>query len=244
MFQESPGKKYTIRNSLVGGALALLMICVSPQQLLAEQTREVTTVPSAEPQSAVGVTSKQGFSRDASIRVLDKETRGLLDAALQIYQQPALLANRRAVLHLLHAKSMERRFIGSPNNRVSFADELTGGVFSRRGWKGEYRYSAQPGSKKWYSALWIEIDKSSACLNSRAIEGYLDLPLEPGNRQKVHPMTDQSSRHDATFARPYAKPLSGTTPQLSISIANGCVVDIVLSRNYLYNEVSDENARN
>lgn len=179
------------------------------------------------------------------MRNLDPAVKGFLDQILRIYEEPKLLTNRSVVVGIIGTNSAKRRLL-SPEKAesLSYVDELASkGVLARRGWRGEYRYTTGDIPGYWHVALWIFIDSSVDCQSSRLVEGYLNLPLDPGVRQQVHPDPDRANRHEALFARPYAPPLSPTTPQLSFRMRRGCVTDIVLSRIYSYKDVGDEHAR-
>ncbi|HEX2546301.1 MAG TPA: hypothetical protein VHL79_15585 [Ramlibacter sp.] len=188
--------------------------------------------------------ARQGFPREQSAAMLDAQVRQLLDGVLALYMQDGLFTDRTQVLQAIGVTQTLRRWRDvrpPPGKHRSYVDAFTaGGAFQRPGWSGEYAFStdtADPAT--WHASVRISIDPKTDCLDSRAVEGYLDLDLDPGIRQQVHPAPERLHRHVVDFARPFAPPRSATTPQLSLSMGKGCVTGIGLAKILRFDQVSD-----
>lgn len=188
--------------------------------------------------------ARQGFPRDQSAAMLDESVRQLLDGILRLYREEGLFSDRAKTLRALGVTRTVRRWSDvrpAAGRHRSYVDRFAAeGIFSRPGWTGEYAYTGEAARPDtWHALLTISVEPAQQCLNSRAMEGYLDLDLDPGNRQLVHPAPEQLFRHEVAGAQPYAPPLSARTPQLSIAISRGCVSRVQLAQIFRFEEVSD-----
>jgi hypothetical protein len=194
--------------------------------------------------------AKQGYSKEQSATMLDPKVRTLLDASLRLYRENGLFANRSEALKALGVTTTTRRWMptkpeeGShPDYEDTFAKE---GLFARPAWKGQYNYNGvsrmHPG--KWHSVITVYVDAKKECHDSRAVEGYLDLMLDPGSRGYVHPVPERLQRHQVPYASPYAVPLTPATPMLSFAINSGCLASLTLARLLNLKEINDDHAHN
>jgi hypothetical protein len=188
--------------------------------------------------------ARQGYPRNQSVAMLDPEVRQFLDGILRLYKEEDLFADRAKALQLLGVTHTTRRWSNErtlPGRYRHYFDSLdSGGVFARPGWTGEYAYRSHGADPEtWHARISITIDAAKDCQNSRAVEGYLDLQLDPGIRQQVHPVPERLFRHEVDFAEPYAPPISHRTPVLILTISKGCMVGFQLARIFSFKEVSD-----
>lgn len=191
---------------------------------------------------------KQGYPREQSAAMLDPAVRQLLDAALRLYREPGLFTNRAKALELLGVTQTSRRWRDTPpveGGHRAFVDTFAReGVFARPGWTGEYHYDGKLEVRpdQWWALIRIQVDPRQECQNSRAVEGYLDLVLDPGIKGFAHPVTERLRRHEVPFAKPYAPPLSPITPSLSLTFNDGCLGELRLVNIFHFKDVSDDHA--
>lgn len=206
--------------------------------------------PSAAQTTRPNIYAKQGYPKEQSTAMLDPEVRALLDVALRLYREPGLFSNRSKALQALGVRHTSRRWDyqkpveGSYRAYVdSFAKE---GLFARPAWRGEYSYTGkrEVWIEQWHAAIRIKVDYTQDCQNSRAVEGYLDLVLDPGLKGFPHPVPERLRRHEVSFATPYAPPLTPITPQLGLTFGDGCLVGLSLGNIFELKDISDDNAHN
>ena len=194
--------------------------------------------------------AKQGYPKEQSAALLDPEVRQLLDTALRLYREPGLFVNRSKALAELGVQNTSRRYsLIEPveGGYRAYVDTFSKeGLFARPAWTGVYRYSGkiEPWLNDWHEAIRIDIDEKLECHNSRAVEGYLDLVLDPGGRGSPHRRGNPIQRHDVILGEPYAPPLTPTTPALSLKFSNGCLIRLTIAGILNYKDISDDNARN
>lgn len=210
----------------------------SPSELPAGQTQKID------------IYAKQGYPKEQSAAMLDPAVRALLDVALRLYREPGLFSNRGKVLQALGVEHTSRRWSdekpvdGSYRAYVdSFAKE---GFFARPGWRGEYSYRGkiEPWIEQWHAAIRIYVDRAQDCQNSRAVEGYLDLVLDPGIKGFAHPVSERLRRHEVPFAQPYAPPLTPITPSFALTFSNGCLTELRFANIFDFKDISDDNVHN
>lgn len=192
---------------------------------------------------------KLGYSREESIRRLTPEVRMFLDGILRLYKETGLLARRREAFAALGTEPGRRRELDRPVPKTSATDPFRQyaapkGLFSQAGWAAAYTYSGREAEGTvWRARLDIDIP-STPCIDSRAVEGYLDLYLHTGLEGKPHPASkDLWDRHGAGGS-PFAVSLGSTTPGISLGFVSACLVRITLAHGFTYKEISDDNVLN
>lgn len=192
---------------------------------------------------------KLGYSREESIRRLTPEVRAFLDGILRLYKEPGLLARRREAFAALGTEPGRRRELDHPAPRTSATDPFRQyaapeGLFSRAGWAAAYTYSGREAlGTAWRARFDIDIP-STPCVDSRAVEGYLDLYLHTGLDGKAHPVSKNLWDRHGAGGSPFAVSLGSTTPGISLGFVNACLVRITLGHGFTYKEISDDNVLN
>lgn len=201
---------------------------------------------------------KLGLSYEEAVTVLDPEMRKFLDGVLRVYREPGLVGNRKATLDALGAKILRRNYFNTegqprPTFREDFAPE---GIFARKGWTGHYFYTGvekrapkpyglfEPGDVlHWKFRIEMRIDhKVAACVDSRAVEGYLDLYWRPAYSQTFHKpnvLPSEWDRH-GVVGQMVATALTPIHPFLGVGMVGGCVVRIDFNRYINFEEMSDD----
>lgn len=244
----------TRQTNLIGLSLSLCLLAASPAQ--------AQTSPSAAPKTYYDaikadyealrgdIYAKQGYPTEQSAAMLDPAVRQWLDAALRLHREPGLFTNRAKALQLLGVAQTRRRWSDTPpvdGGHRAFVDTFAReGLFARPGWTGEYHYDGKLEVRpdQWWALIRIKVDPKQECHNSRAVEGYLDLVLDPGIKGFAHPVTHRLRRHEVAFAEPYAPPLSPIMPLLSLTFSNGCLAELGLVRIFNFKDVGDDSANN
>lgn len=232
-------------------AIALLVSqwgCTQAQTQVQAQTAPPSMTQEQVPRKMPGYYEKQGYPKEQAAAKLDPEVRALLDAALRIYREPGLFTDRKRALEALGVHNTTRRYLQDKPERSryrayidTFAKE---GLFARPAWTGLYSYQSTLTEwvDTWGGGFRINVDAKLECQDSRAVEGYLDLVLEPGLRGYSHPPPDMIWRHEAGWARPSAKPLSNPTPGLSMTFSKGCFSELSLGQIFETKEINDDHA--
>jgi len=193
---------------------------------------------------------KLGYSKEESIRLLDPEVRSFLDGVLRLYKEPGVFVDRREVFRALGTEPGEVRmlynrepaFPATAPYRQSAANK---GVFARVGWTAEYTYRGlERDIYMWRLDMRINVPKSPDCIDSRAVEGYLDLYLRSGLDGYAHPLPAYLWDRHGISGSPYGTELFPSTPKLRVGFVGGCLVGFSLENYFNYTEVSDENVRN
>ncbi len=194
---------------------------------------------------------KLGYSKEESTRRLDPEIRQFLDVFLRIYREPGLFTDRRSALALLGVDQFERRWHSRSNQMpdnepTHFEDRLaTQGIFARKGWQGYYKYGGwRDKGAAWYASLGAKIDTKIECIDSRAVEGYLDLFLQTGIDQRVPPAPRELWNRHGNYGTPYASAIGPLTPLLGMSFTKGCLTDIAVYGAFNFKEIRDDNVLN
>lgn len=218
-------------SQLVVGVVLLLVASVQP---LASSER---------PQPG----DKLGYSKEESSRLLEPEVRQFLDVLLRFYREPGLFTNRTATMAALGIDQMERRWL--PRSSVMAAGEPTHfedqfarqRIFARHGWRGHYRYDGwRNKGNSWYVELFAEIDRGVECIDSRAVEGYLDLFLQTGLEGKPHPPSRERWDRHGNYGSPYALATKSLTPSLGMTFTQGCLTRIGVYGGFEYKEIGDD----
>lgn len=205
--------------------------------------------PAAQP-TRPNIYAKQGYPKEQSAVMLDPDVRALLDVALRLYREPGLFTNRSKALQALGVEHTSRRWSnqkpveGGYRAYVdSFAKE---GFFVRPAWGGEYSYNGKRDGRleQWHALIRIKVDYAQDCQNSRAVEGYLDLVLDPGIKGFAHPVSERLRRHEVPFAQPYAPPLTPITPSFALTFSNGCLTELRFANIFDFKDISDDNVHN
>lgn len=200
-----------------------------------------------------------GYSKEENIKRLAPEIRVFLDGILRLYKEPGLFAKRREVFAVLGAEAgpmqslneelMPRKSPTDPFRQYM----LPKGLFARKGWSGYYTYLGKeqegthwpprPGPQ-WRATLNVNLTVDAECIDSRAVEGYLDLYLYANLDGKSHLIPSNLwDRHGASGG-PYAKALSFVTPGISLGFLDGCLSHIILGNGFKYQELSDDDVFN
>ena len=229
-------------------ALPLLVLLLATT-FVRGQTLPQTWQPPELPPGVPNIYAKQGFPKEQSAAMLDAEVRQLLDAALRLYREPGLFTSRSKALEVLGVVQTSRRYDpvapapgGYPKFKDTFASQ---GLFARPAWAGEYRYSGkiQPWDNEWHEVIRITVDRALECINSRAVEGYLDLMLAPDGTRSPHYFRDRKRRHDVILGRTSAPALSPVTPTLDLTFSDGCLHKLNIASIFNFKDISDDNAR-
>jgi hypothetical protein len=195
---------------------------------------------------------KQGYSKEKSTQILDAEVRNFLDGMLKAYYEPGLFVHRPrllAAIGILQTHRLTGEENSTPNERRFYVDKFAAqGLFSRQGWKGEYAYTPanrSPGSRKdmWHSAVRVNLDQSASCIDSRAVEGYLDLVLKQSPFGLSHPRVLSPYWHEGAYASLSAETISKSTPALGLRIGDGCLLGVSIGNSFNVKEIPDEYVR-
>jgi hypothetical protein len=194
---------------------------------------------------------KQVFTKEQSKNILSPSVRALLDVMLRLYDEPGLITDRQKVLDLLEVKSSNRQWSTIEpvkGSYRSYIDQLASeGLVGYTGWLSTYGYTGkrEPWIEMWSVGLAIQFDRKpqgSGCINSRAVEGYLNLVLDPGLFGSAHPRSNLISLHQHVLASPFAKRTSPLTPTLSMQFSNGCLLKIAAGDTFEIMEINDAHA--
>ncbi|MGH8783776.1 MAG: hypothetical protein ACREYA_01565 [Cupriavidus necator] len=194
--------------------------------------------------------AKLGYSKEESAIRLRPEVREFLDIARRLYNEPGLLAHRQEVLELLHVSKAHRinhsRTMSNGSKAVSFREYFkAGGLFDNGTWTGFYDYGglADGRPQQWEASLEIEIDDRRDCIDSRAVEGYLDVPINPGLWPPlVNPVPPERwDRHGIGTGRELVTQSSVPfAASIGMEFGNGCLASMRFSGRYDLNRVSNE----
>jgi len=207
--------------------------------------------PVDRPASAVFRKPKPGdklvYSKEESVRRLDPAVRELLDALLRLYRELGLFTDRRLALSVIGAQIAQRRWHSRYDNMpdqepMHFEDVFAkAGLFARPGWTGIFHYGGwQNKGKKWFAKIDVFVDTKIECIDSRAVEGYLDLYLQPGLRTGFDPTPRELWNRHGIFSRPYALAVDPLAPDIGMVFSYGCLYSIGVYQVFDYTEVSDE----
>ncbi|MDQ0015399.1 hypothetical protein J2W23_003799 [Variovorax boronicumulans] len=188
-----------------------------------------------------------GLPRDQAVREIDPQTRKFLDGVLEIYRQPVLIGNRRVVLKMLGMKMTERTYFPTEGRlRPGFREDLSPhGDLASSGWSGYLYYrSADRQKDAWEMRIDLRIrQEDKACINSRAVEGYMDeVYWRPSFSLTAHQpfwSPEYWDRH-GVFGGIWALPLNSTGPGLRLSFVEGCLVQIGITGRFSLGEMSDD----
>lgn len=190
---------------------------------------------------------KLGYSKEESVRRLDPSVRELLDALLRLYREPGLFTDRRLALSVIGAQVAQRRWHSRYDNMpdqepMHFDDVFAKAcLFARPGWTGVFHYDGwREKGKKWSGQLDVFVDTKIECIDSRAVEGYLDLYLQTGLDGWYHPLPRERWDRHGIFSSPYALALGVLTPNFGMNFSHGCLFSIGVYRAFNYTDVSDE----
>jgi hypothetical protein len=239
-------------------ALACALSACAPASSLPSQPVEGSTQPEARSEGKPVSPAlpyrpkngdKLGYSKEESARRLSPQARAFLDAILRLYREPGLFARRREVFALLGTESGRREKLSHSIPRTSATDPFREyaarkGLFAREGWSAAYTYLGQEdGGARWRARLDIAIPERD-CLDSRSVEGYLDLYLITGLDGISHPPLPEHWDRHGIEGSPFARGISSTTPGISLGFVKGCAVRFTLSSGFKFKEVSDDNVLN
>lgn len=230
--------------------LVVALSCLCAASYIWAQTLPQSWQPPVLPPDVPNVYAKQGYSKEQSAAMLDPEVRQLLDVVLRLYREPGLFTNRSKALEALgvpHTSRWYNSIIPVEGGYRSYIDTFTkGGFFERSAWTGEYRYKGRREGRMdgWHALILIGVDRKHECLNSRAVEGYLDLTLAPDGTRSPHYSGDRNRRHDVILGQSSAPALSSITPTLNLAFSDGCLYSITVVNSFNFKDISDDNARN
>ena len=202
-------------------------------------------VPGIPPEIIPG--AKLGYSKEESARRLRPQVRELLAGILKIMDRPDQYMGRQAIYDALHVAGGKRvvRYAKMPDGTKDLhfrEDLLPQGILANPAWTGSYFYRGrtqrdkQPGRS---IAVEIKIGPERDCIDSRAVEGYLDLYVDPRIIARIHPLPREAwDRHGPGGHSAYAKgrnPLNG----LRLGFIDGCWSYMEFSNFYPESEVAD-----
>ena len=188
-----------------------------------------------------------GLLKDESAKALEPDVRIFLDGVLRLYKEPSLIGDRKASLTALGVKVLKRySFPTEGQPRPIFRENLAPfGVLKRQGWKGFVYYSGtEKENSSWLMRIEFEISpEKAACVQSRAVEGYLENifwhPVVGGTLHNPGWKKEDWDRH-ARFGGVFAKRLTSTSPEVWLDFVNSCLARVLISGNFLFGEMDDE----
>ncbi len=195
-------------------------------------------------------TATQAYTKEESVAYLDIEVRTLLDKALRIYSEPGLFTDKQKLFELLGASQVKRErkvyFPSPPGPRQSYTDYFVPDPMPvKHPWRGLYTYTYTDEHEKyktWYAGLSIEFEASAGCISSRAVEGYMGLPIYITSHGLPHGLPSGAQNwHDNSFTSTWIHPTTRAKPFLYLTFAKGCTKRISFGNDFLRKEVSDEN---
>jgi hypothetical protein len=159
---------------------------------------------------------KLGYPKEQSAQMLPPDIRAFLDGVLQLYSVNGLFLDASRTYELLGTQPTRMEMLRDEGRIVGYTVKLgPSGVFARPQWHGSRVY-ARP-----YP------DPSVDCVDSRAVEGYLDLYLEPV-LNTVPPMPPERWDRHGVFGHVYARSISPNTPGVALFFSSGCLSGIDL----------------
>ncbi|MCP3022358.1 hypothetical protein [Cupriavidus basilensis] len=184
-------------------------------------------VPGIPPEIIPG--AKLGYSKEESARHLRPDVRELLNGVLRILDKPDQYVGRQAIYDALHVKGENRAVFYSKmkdgSRDMGFREKfISDGVFSNPAWNGWYYYDGQngPSRRGWGVRVEIDIKTEMDCIDSRAVEGYLDLHINPRIIEQIHPISrERWNRHGPGGHTVYAKTMNSSAG-LRLVFADGC----------------------
>ena len=225
--------------------------CICAASCIWAQTPAQSWQPPVLPPDVPNLYAKQGYPKEQSAAMLDVEVRQLLDVALRLYREPGLFSNRSKALEALGVRQTSRWYNSIPavvSGHRSYVDTFTtGSFFEQPAWTGEYRYNGKREDRMeaWHALILISVDRKIECINSRAVEGYLDLTLSPDGTRSPHwNGRDRTRRHDVILGKSSAPALSSTTPALILTFSDGCLSELTIVKTFNFKDISDDNANN
>ncbi len=194
--------------------------------------------------------AKLGYSKDESAKRVRPEVRELLDLLRRIYYEPALLARPKEVLNLLHVNSVKRDEFRTTMSDGSIDQSFkeyfrAGGLFDGGYWRGYYVYQGFDNDiprERWGARLEVELDRKLECIDSRAVEGYIDLPIDPGLWPPLNPVPrERWDRHGVgTGSGLIARSPASSTAGVTMWFADGCLAAIGAGARFENKKVSNE----
>lgn len=194
--------------------------------------------------------AKLGYSKEESAKRLRPEVRELLDVARKFYSEPGWLARRKEALALLHVTKVDkidhRRTMSDGSRDTTFREYFkAGGLFDSLAWKGFYDYGGVVNGdpQQWEARLEIEVDNQNDCIDSRAVEGYLDVPINPGLWPPFFNPVPQErwNRHGKGTGRELVAQSSiPFAASIGMEFGGGCLASLRFSSRYDMNKVSNE----
>lgn len=195
---------------------------------------------------------KLGLPKDEAAEALTETQRKFLDGVLRIYNEAGLLAKREEAIAAIGAEIESTRKSSTvwPSGRRTFGriDSLKStGLFTRfEYWQSSYRNSPRDPAavdeygRRWVASLEVQIDRKRECLPSRAVEGYLDIPLSSRIFGTIPPRLRANwDRHEfgGTAAASPSGPLG---PVLEVDFLHKCLSAIRFDAMYRSKEMSDD----
>lgn len=195
---------------------------------------------------------KLGMVREEAAALLTERQRMFVDGVRRIYTEPGVLIQRREALAALGAQAApvcRRPSTGADATTERQGEVLkTDALFSRNPFRrSRYMYSTTriaPGDdngRTWTVWLAAALETRGACLPSRAVEGYLDVPLSSRVVKRKEP-PQAWDRHGPGIHRAVGEQLSEQGPRMEMHIVDGCVTDMyfMFDSDFVAGEVSDE----
>lgn len=197
---------------------------------------------------------KLGMPKAEAAALLTDRQRRFAEGLRRIYTEPGFLTRRGDALAALGAElppTCKRLWPGIWDGEERRTDRIPGdGLFSSNPYRqSRYTYSTRrdasgsENGRTWTVWLWAALETRRACLPSRAVEGYLDVPLSSRVVNREDP-PDAWDRHGPGEHRAVGEQLSDLGPRMEMHIVDGCVMDVyfMFDFDFVAEDVSDSNA--
>ena len=195
---------------------------------------------------------KLGFPKEEAALLLSERQRQLLDGVLRLYSEADLLADRKQAIAIIGGEIAQTRLVPKKwlDGKTTFSrsDSLKGLYLETffRDAINTYTYSAHPplvsGESRytWQVIIQLSGDYKRECLPSRAVEGYLDIPLTSRIFNLIPPRPrNRWDRHGPGGHVAAAWSISRRHPNLTVGFAEGCLTGFYFDVLYRSEELSD-----
>jgi hypothetical protein len=172
---------------------------------------------------------KLGYPKEQSAQMLPPDIRAFLDGVLQLYSANGLFLDASKTYQLLGAQPTGMEMVRQGGRIVGYMAKLApSGVFARPQWHGTRVYvRPYPAGRSGHIDVLVEVDPLVDCVDSRAVEGYLDLNLDPV-LNTVPPVPPERWDRHGVFGEAHARSISPNTPGVALSFSSGCLSRIDL----------------
>ena len=195
---------------------------------------------------------KLGLPKEEAALLLSERQRLFLDGVLRLYSEADLLADRKQSIAIIGGEIAQTRLVPKKwlDGKTTFSrsDSLKGLYLETffRDAINTYTYSAHPplvsGESRytWQVIIQLSGDYKRECLPSRAVEGYLDIPLTSRIFNLIPPRPrNRWDRHGPGGHVAAAWSISRRHPNLTVGFAEGCLTGFYFDVLYRSEELSD-----